>query len=512
MKKVSQIKGGVILSYLTIVVSNVVAMVYTPIMIRLLGQSEYGLYTLVNSFVSYLGLMDFGFGSTYMRYYSQYKYKESKGKIASLNGMFLTVFSVIGFLALIAGLIMSFFSDQIFGSKLTVDELSTARILFIMLTVTLAINFPSRIFQVHITANERFVFLKTINLIQTVINPLVMIPLLLMGYKSIALVATSLAYTVIVSVINIFYCIKKLDFKISFRNFEFRLFKDIAGFAFFVFLGEIVDEVNWNVDKFILGRFSGTIAVAIYGIAAQINLYYRQFSSAISQVFIPRINKIVATEEDENKSLTDLMIRVGRIQFIVLSLVLTGFIFVGRAFCVLWAGPEYEGSFLIAIVLLIPSTIPLIQNVGYNALVAKGKHKFRSIIYFLISLANVAISIPLCSVWGGLGAAIGTAIAVIVGNGFIINWYDKKLGIGVGRFWKSILSLSKGLIMPIAVGSVFLFIKLPYNWLVLFAQILLYSVIFLISMYTLGFNDEEKGYFSKIGIKIKKVFIRKQND
>lgn len=508
MKKVSQIKGGVILSYLTIVVSNVVAMVYTPIMIRLLGQSEYGLYTLVNSFVAYLGLMDFGFGSTYMRYYSQYKHKESIERIASLNGMFLTVFSVIGFLALIAGLIMSFFSNQIFGTKLTEDELSTARILFIILTISLAINFPSRIFQVYITANERFVFLKTVNLIQTVVNPFIMLPLLLLGYKSIALVATSLAYTIIVCGINIYYCIKKLGFKVSFKNFEFKLFKNIAGFAFFVFLSEIVDEVNWNVDKFILGRFSGTIAVAIYGIAAQINLYYRQFSSAIAQVFVPRINKIVATEEDENKSLTDLMIRVGRVQFIVLSLVLTGFIFVGRSFCVLWAGPEYEGSYLIATILLIPVTIPLIQNIGSNALVAKNKHRFRSVLYFFIAIANVGLSIPLCYLWGGLGAAIGTAIAVIVGNGFIINWYYKKLGIGVGRFWKSILSLSKGLIMPIAVGSVFLFIKLPYNWLVLFAQILMYSVIFLVSMYFLGFNDEEKGYFNRIGKRIKKVFIR----
>lgn len=509
MKKVSQIKAGVVLSYLTIVVGNVVSIVYTPIMIRLLGQSEYGLYTLVNSFVAYLGLMDFGFGGTYMRYYSQYKHKESKEKIASLNGMFLTVFSVIGLLALVAGLIMSGFSNQIFGNKLTSEELSTARILFVILTISLAIDFPSRIFQVYITANEKFVFLKTVNLIRNVVNPFIMLPLLLLGYKSIALVATSLAYTIIVSVINIYYCIKKLEFKVSLKNFEFKLFKNIAGFAFFVFLGEVVDEVNWNVDKFILGRFSGTVSVAIYGVASQINAYYRQFSSAIAQVFVPRINKIVATEEDENKSLTDLMIKVGRVQFIILSLVLTGFIFVGKSFCVLWAGPDYEGSYLIAVILLVPVTVPLIQNIGSNALVAKNKHKFRSVLYFFISIANVAVSIPLCYLWGGVGAAIGTAFAVIVGNGFIINWYYKKLGIGIWRFWRSIISLSKGLIIPISLGIIFIFVRLPYSWFVLMAQIVVYSIVFLLSMYFFGFNQDEKGYIKRLFHKMAKVFVKR---
>ena len=79
-------------------------------MLRLLGQSEYGLYNLVSSFVAYLGLLSFGFDNTYLRYYTQYKHKESKEKVASLNGMFLAVFSVMGLAALIIGSILCCFS------------------------------------------------------------------------------------------------------------------------------------------------------------------------------------------------------------------------------------------------------------------------------------------------------------------------------------------------------------------------------------------------------------------
>ena len=46
----------------------------------------------------------------------------------------------------------------------------------------------------------------------------------------------------------------------------------------------IIDQVNWNVDKFLLGRFRGTVAVAVYGLAAQLNSYYMSLSTAISSV------------------------------------------------------------------------------------------------------------------------------------------------------------------------------------------------------------------------------------
>ena len=88
--KVSEKKAGVILSYTGQIVKILVNLLYTPIMLRLLGQSEYGLYQLVYSVVSYLSLLSLGFGSSYMRYYSQFKAKNDDDEIARLNGMFLT--------------------------------------------------------------------------------------------------------------------------------------------------------------------------------------------------------------------------------------------------------------------------------------------------------------------------------------------------------------------------------------------------------------------------------------
>lgn len=133
--KTNQIKTGVALSYISMVVGYIVSIIYTPIMIRLLGQSEYGLYNLVASVVAYLGILNFGFGSAYMRYYSRYKVQEGSDKITILNGMFLIIFSVIGLIGVVAGTILALNTELIFGSELTSTELSRAKILMFILVI-----------------------------------------------------------------------------------------------------------------------------------------------------------------------------------------------------------------------------------------------------------------------------------------------------------------------------------------------------------------------------------------
>ena len=92
---INQRKTGVVLSYAGELVKILVSLIYTPIMLRLLGQSEYGLYQLVYSVVSYLSLLSLGFGSSYLRFYSRYKAQKDEDGVAKLNGMFMLIFCSI---------------------------------------------------------------------------------------------------------------------------------------------------------------------------------------------------------------------------------------------------------------------------------------------------------------------------------------------------------------------------------------------------------------------------------
>lgn len=499
----NQIKLGAVLSFVSMGLGYLVSIIYTPIMLRLLGQSEYGLYNLVASVVAYLGVLNFGFGSAYMRYYSRYKIQDDREKIATLNGMFLIIFSVIGLIAVIAGTVLAMNTKVIFGSELTSVELSKAKILMMILVINLAISFPNIVFTSHITANEKFVFQKLVQMIKTVINPFVVLPLLILGYGSVGMVIATTFLNIVIELINAVYCIKKLKMRFSFRNFDLKLMREMTVFSSFIFINLLIDQINWNVDKFILGRFHGTVSVAVYGLAAQLNTYYLSIATAISSVFIPRVHRLVANSNN-NSELTKLFTRIGRIQFIILSLISSGLIFFGRPFINIWAGKNYDSSYPIVLLLIVPVTIPMIQNIGIEIQRAKNMHQFRSWVYFFIALGNVGLTIPLAKVYGGIGAAIGTATSLIVGNGLIMNWYNHvKVGLDMKFFWKQISNFIPALIAPIVIG---IFINNSFNLNNLFYFLgfgIIYVVTFCISMWLFGMNQYEKDLLSK---PIKKLF------
>jgi len=503
--KYNQLKVGVALSYVSMGLGYLISIFYTPVMLRLLGQSEYGLYNLVASVVAYVGILNFGFGSAYMRYFSRYRVIDDAEQIAILNGMFMIVYTIIGLIALLAGLTLSSFSHVIYGDNLTYGELSKAKILMQIMAVNMAISFPASVFDSYITANESFIFQKFLQMIKVIFNPLIMLPVLFLGYKSIGMIVVTTIINLIIDILNLLHCQSKLKMKFVFNRFDFTLMREMTIFSSFVFMNMIIDQINWNVDKFIIGRFRGTVSVAVYGLAAQLNTYYLSISTSISNVFIPRVNRLVAASVDHGE-MTRLFTRVGRMQFVFLSLIGSGLVIFGRPFIVLWAGANYADSYGIALLLILPVTIPLIQNIGIEIQRAKNMHQFRSVLYLVIALANVAISIPLTKSYGGFGAALGTALSLLIGNGLIMNWYyHNRIGLDMQYFWKEISKFSPVLIILAIVGyGLNRFVNL-YNLITFIASGIFYIMVFMTSVWFLGLNKNEKDLFSSPILRLLKV-------
>lgn len=502
MDKKNEIKLGALLSYVSLVINNFLGIVYTPFLLSKLGQSEYGLYSLITQIIGYLTVLDLGFGNAIVVYTAKYRAKGEKENEEKLHGMFIIIFCVIGVVASLIGLTLYFNVNNLFGSSMNVDELNKAKIMMLILTFNLAITFPFLVFSSIVTAYERFVFAKIRTIIRNLLMPIIMIPLLIMGYKSVAMVVVVTVLNIYILMSNTLYCFRKLDIKIKFGKFDIKLLKEIFAYSFFIFLSVIVDKINWSVDQFVLGAVAGTIAVSLYSVAAQFNNIYLSFSSAINGLLLPKVSKMVAKEES-NEQISELFIKTGRLQYLVMALVITGFVLFGKQFINLWAGKEYNTSYYIACILMIPVTIPLIQNVGISILQAKNLHKFRSVLYALIALANIAASIPLAKMWGGIGSAIGTAASLIIGNGIIINiYYNKKAKINIPRFWLQILKMSLPII-PLAIATFFVlkYVHLT-NWITLAIGIGIYGVLYAIMAYIFMMNNYEKELFLKPFYKI----------
>ena len=102
-------------------------------------------------------------------------------KLSSLNGMFLTLFSLSAVEATICGIVLSFFPEQLFCSKLSSSELSKARILMIILVLNIAITLIRGMFDSIIGAYEQFIFQRIVGIVSAIVNPFICLLFLLMG-------------------------------------------------------------------------------------------------------------------------------------------------------------------------------------------------------------------------------------------------------------------------------------------------------------------------------------------
>ncbi len=500
--KVNQIKAGVILSYLQLGLNSLLSLTYTPIMLRLLGQSEYGAYTVASSTISYLGLLNFGISSSYIRFYTRYKKENDEDGLAKLNGIFFAVYILIAIVAFSAGMWLTCNVEVLFGSSMTIAEQHTVQILMFILSVNLLFTFLATVFTAYVGANEQFVFQKLVNMGKTVLSPLLTIPLLFMGGRSIAVACMTTVIGLLVDATNVVFCFRKLNMRFAIRGADPRIMREVAGYSVFIALNSIVDKINWQVDKFILGHYRGTVATAIYGVAAQINNLYTSVSTAISSVFAPRVHRIAGTK-DQNWEFSSLFTKIGRIQLLVLGLPAGGMILFGQYFIRLWAGEGYDDAYFILLLLALPATVPLIQNVGIEIQRARNQHRFRSVLYSCMAVLNLCISIPLGKWYGGIGCAVGTAFSLILFNGLIMNlYYHKALQIDIIGFWKQMLPILAANAITVLFGCGLNALIADSGILPFAVKLCVYSLFYLGCCWCIAMNSDEKQMVRNISSKI----------
>ena len=512
--KINQLKAGALLSYLQLAITVLVGLLYTPIMIRLLGQSEYGLYNTVSSTIAMLGILSLGLNSGYIRYYSRYKSSGDEQSVSVLNGTFMFVFCIIGAIALVAGGVLTYNLDLVFKSGLTVEEYEIAEVLMLISTLNMAISFPMSVFGNIISAHERFVFLKVLGMIKILAGPMVTLPLLLLGYRSIAMVTVSFCISLIIDSVYMIYALFVLKCKFIFKRSN--IFKELFKYTSAIALISIVDTINWQMDKIILGRYCGTVMVAIYSVGYSLQTYYMMFSTAFIGIFTPKIHRIVNENTNAEKlkyELTDLFTKVGRLQYLLLALVASGFIFFGKSFIGHWVGGEYGDSYIVAIMLMLSATIPYMQNLGIEIQRSQNKHYFRGVLYLSVAIVNLVSSIFLSQKYGAIGCALATAVSFVIGNVIIMNiYYHKRCNIDIIHFWKNILSIMKGQILPAAVGVLIMRFADMSNIFMMFVWIFVYTCVYCLSVWFLSMNKYEKELVLAPVRRIPGLLLKRKNE
>ena len=505
----NQLRSGVYLSYINLAISCLIPFLYTPIMLDMLGQAEYGLYSLSHSVVGYLSLLSFGFGSTIVRYLSKYRAENNRAELEKTYGFFLLLYGILAILVLIGGVIISGNVSTVFDQGLSSEEVNKMRILVLIMAFNTALSFPLSVFTSVAIAHERYFFRKAMDIVSTVAAPIANLIALYLGYASIGM---SLAGTVIqflLAPISIVYCFKVIKVRPRFAKLPSVLVREMVGFSVFVFIGSIVDMLFWATDKVILGMLASSVAVAVYNVGGTFNNMVMSLSTSISGVLTPKITGMVVTNADKSEW-TSLFIRVGRLQFLIIALIVSGFSVFGQAFINLWAGSEYADAFWIAVLTMFPLCIPLIQNTGISFITAQNKHKFRSIVYLIIAIINVISTYMIVPYMGIIGAALCSCISYLLGQGLIMNiYYYKVTGLDIPLFWKNIIKMAIIPALMLVSGLLLNRVVIIDNWFTFLAGVVLFTVVYALLMYRFAMNDYEKDIIRKPLQRIFRVLRRR---
>lgn len=505
---VNQLKTGAILSLLSFGAANVLGLLYTPFMLRMMGQEEYGLYSLVASVVSYLTMLDFGFGNAIVRYTSQYRATGRISELPYMFGMFSMLYAIVGVLALALGLAIYFNVDLLFGRTMDAIEIKKIRIMMLLLVFNVAFTFAMSVWRSIPIAYEKFIFSKTVNLARMLLNPLVMVFLLFMGYKAIALVIVTTIFNVITLCTDYWYCKKKLHVSLNIGHFRWNFIREVVSYSFWIFVGIIVERIYWSAGQFMLGMFVGSAVVAVYAISVQLAYVYMGLGSFLWSMYLPKVTML--TNANDNEAISDLFVRSCRIQYIILLFVVVLFVIFGKAFITFWAGVEYTHAYPITLMFFAALLFPYAQNMGAIVAQAQGAVMSYAVIRLLTSIIGLVLSSILARLYSDIGCAIGITFALFLQTIMLNIYYSCKLHIDIPRFWNEIFKPS---IFPLSVciiGWHFLHNNEWENFPILILNIIGFAIVFALLCCILSLNSYERNLLIRPLIKFIKTTNKKK--
>ena len=491
-------KTGIIISYINIILHAIIGFLYVPLLLFYVGTSEYGIYQMIGSLIAYFAVMDFGLSTAVIRFYTKYKALNDAIGMENILAISLRGYGIITCIMLLVGCLCYFFLEDIFSISMTTAEIIKVKELFLLLLFNLIVTLSTMVFRAVINAHERFLFLKGMETIELIIQPILVI-VVLKEYPSafsVAMVQTVL--NIVLTIARIYYCFHTLHISIRFHYWNHDLFQDFKHLAMSVFAVTLIDQVFFKTNQVILGIVSGTNAVAVYSIASLIYMNYMALSTAISGVYLPHITALIM-KRSSMQEISDLFIQIGRWQYYLLALVATGFIIFGKQFIVWWAGSGFEDAYWITLLIIIPFTIDLIQNIGLSVLQAMNKYDFRARVYFGVGIFNLCLAIPLAMRYGGIGCAFATGLAMFLGNGLVMNWfYSTQIGLDIKRFWQQIARITVAVVGCLIVGYVMNGVIDGDSIGVFVCKIGVYVLLYAITLYFIAMTDVEKRKIQKI--------------
>ncbi len=466
----SNIQLGIAISYIALAVSAIGAFVVTPRILENLGDKQYGLLSFANSITAWLTIITSALAASYIKFAA--KYKREHKDIGIVNTAYLRIFafSGLGMFVIIAAGVFVFLGCNIQLPQYSATENKLILYLVLISGINVSLNVIFSVFNNFLTYKKQFIFIRLLALVVSFLTFALNLIFSFVTKNVLSISIVAVCLTAISSIITLVFAFRKE--RMTFAKVGYKesspLIRSIIAFSGFILLNAIVDRINSELDKTLLGLMVNAESVTDYTLSKYFNIYFMTLSVSISSTYVPKIHELVAN--DDKKSLSALFLKICRSQMLVLFLVGGGFFAVGKEFMNLWLGAEKEHLYYYALVPISLDMFTLSVNSCIEIQRAMNKHKFRAFLYVGLALLNIAVSILLIKIlpdgyqiWG---AFIGTAVSVVFGNIIVLNIYNKfKIGLPIGSYFLSVFKHALYAGAGVAAAYVLnYFVLVPFNF------------------------------------------------
>ncbi len=498
--KGSQVRGGAVLAYILIILNATYGLFLTPFIIGQIGDAAYGVYKTISSFTASFMVLDLGLGGTMMRYIAKYRSDDQHEKTSNFIAMGFIQASVIGGVIAVVSTIMYFFVDDIYSGGLTIAEIAVAKKIYVVLALCLVIHVFENLLNGIISGYNKFVFANGIKVLRLIARVMLVVVFLGMFENPLTLAVIDLAITSGFVFVEIAFIIFKLKVTVKLVKWDRAVFSESFVYTLLMFLSLLVAQANTNFSNIIIGSVVSSAAVTIYSMALMIFGIYEQLSTAISGVVLPTVVECLKKDDEKYTNTVNFVVKMGRVQFLMLGAALAGFLVLGKQFVGLWLGEGYSDVYYLTLIMIGPALLELCINVCLSILRAKNMLGFRTLVISVMAGVNLLLSLLLVKRFGYYVCAISSSLCYCIGSVLVMGiYYYRKFRINLFVLYKRIFGKIWICIVLSALAALAMSVLFDGYVLQFAGGVAAFVLIYGVTLLAFGLNKEEKKViFSKV--------------
>ncbi|MDB5103921.1 MAG: hypothetical protein JWP91_1610 [Fibrobacteres bacterium] len=456
----------------------------SPVIVRELGDSGYGCWSLIVTFTTYFGYLDFGIQSAVGHYVSRHLSDSDAGQLEAKANSALTALSILGLLALLSAFVASLWFSRFFHVQAAAAP--SVRIALLLMGAVMAAKLPLSVFSALLVGAQRFDIVSGISLGVKLINAALVV-VVLRTHHGLLGFALAVSSTQLLEGLALAAFARKVVPAIRFRPFAFqtRAFGELFHYGFFNFLINLFGQGCAVFGTFLIGHKVAAEAVTYFSIGSEMMPY---MNGLVSAVTIPLLQIVIPMDvRSDLSAMRELLLTGTRYLFGLVCLIGLNLLAVGPAFLAQWMGGKYleplpyGSSGTVLILMTLANMASLSSSVAQQILFGRRKNKLFAALIVAETVSTMVLALALVRNWGILGVAIASLAPMAVFEGMVIPAITAaQVGSGLGRYWRVGILPNLMVAVPVYLASRALLPHVPgWGWTRIFLSFTLVSVLHL---------------------------------